>query len=194
MRVFQALGKELTKCPACNYGEILADKRTKIFRCKNPDCQRVTCRSCQAEAHIPLTCEENHSNDNAKRRRIIEEKMTESFLRTCPKCKSKFYKNEGCNKMTCKCGMTMCYLCKEPNIGYSHFGTVTGCALHTLNDNTNESNRQTGAILAAKELGMAKELHLDRDAVEEDEEDEIQLPILLDDDDDEPDMDWCRIV
>jgi hypothetical protein len=30
----------------------------------------------------------------------------------CPSCSAKFFKTEGCNKMTCSCGTTICYICR----------------------------------------------------------------------------------
>ena len=45
-----------------------------------------------------------------------EEKMAMAKIRTCHRCKAQFMKEEGCNKMTCKCGATMCYVCRKPNV------------------------------------------------------------------------------
>lgn len=42
--------------------------------------------------------------------------MTEATVRNCPKCKAKIVKEEGCNKITCRCGGTICYICREPNV------------------------------------------------------------------------------
>jgi hypothetical protein len=33
----------------------------------------------------------------------------------------KFFKEEGCNKMTCSCGAQMCYVCGQPVKSYKHF-------------------------------------------------------------------------
>lgn len=110
--------QDLTKCPFCDYAAICAPiEEDKEFRCRNPDCcypfhaspplvlvltlsigMEVSCRHCQQKTHIPQTCEEV---SKLSVRHKLEEAMTEALVRTCNKCKNKFIKESGCNKMTC---------------------------------------------------------------------------------------------
>ena len=46
------------------------------------------------------------------------------MIRECWKCRSKYFKVEGCKHMTCPgegCGAQMCYICKQPVVGLRHF-------------------------------------------------------------------------
>ncbi|CAF0801568.1 unnamed protein product [Adineta steineri] len=57
-----------------------------------------------------------------EKRKFIEEHVTEAMIRKCPRCTQRFYKVEGCNKMTCSsCGLFICYVCRETINGYDHF-------------------------------------------------------------------------
>ena len=54
----------------------------------------------------------------------VEMAMSEAMIRECvnPHCRKKFFKTEGCNKMKCECGQSMCYLCRKPvEDNYKHF-------------------------------------------------------------------------
>lgn len=47
--------------------------------------------------------------------------MTEARVRKCHSCGMGLVKSEGCNRMSCRCGAFMCYLCRQPISGYDHF-------------------------------------------------------------------------
>jgi TRIAD3 protein (E3 ubiquitin-protein ligase RNF216) len=69
---------------------------------------------CDEESHIPLKCSEVEKKTDTSDRVKLEEAMTKARVRQCPseKCKTRFYKIEGCNKMTCSCGIHVCYICR----------------------------------------------------------------------------------
>lgn len=52
--------------------------------------------------------------------------MTEAKIRVCHQCKARFTKLDGCNKMTCRCGARMCYICRKPNVSRTTY-TVGTC-------------------------------------------------------------------
>ncbi|KAG8278785.1 hypothetical protein J6590_011180 [Homalodisca vitripennis] len=41
----------------------------------------------------------------------IEEAMTRALIRNCPSCRSAIVKTEGCDIVTCLCGVNFCYRC-----------------------------------------------------------------------------------
>ncbi|KAF9086546.1 hypothetical protein BGX23_008793 [Mortierella sp. AD031] len=116
----------LVECPFCSYAAIVENDEDKEFRCEGPKCRKVSCRFCKALTHIPLSCEEFRKElekDNVLSvQHKVEEEMSQALIRECPKCKSRFFKTEGCNKMTCpQCHTNMCYVCKVQIKDYSHF-------------------------------------------------------------------------
>ncbi|XP_048349876.1 E3 ubiquitin-protein ligase RNF216 [Sphaerodactylus townsendi] len=120
--VAAACADELVRCPYCNFPALL-DKEVKRFSCPNPRCRKETCRKCQGlwKEHMNLTCEQLAEKDDIKYRTSIEEKMTAARIRKCHKCATGLIKSEGCNRMSCRCGAQMCYLCRAAINGYDHF-------------------------------------------------------------------------
>jgi TRIAD3 protein (E3 ubiquitin-protein ligase RNF216) len=138
----------LSECPFCDFkAECLPVKVDKEFRCENPKCRKVSCRLCQAETHIPLSCEEFRKDSKLSLRHKVEEAMSAALIRNCNKCKHPFVKDHGCNKMTCtRCGNVQCYVCSKDVKDYQHFrdshiggGTNGTCPLH---DNVEERHEQ----------------------------------------------------
>ena len=61
---------------------------------------------------------------------VVEEAMTEAFVRKCNKCNRPFVKEDGCNKMKCTCGNLQCYVCSSNVSDYSHFESRMTCPLY----------------------------------------------------------------
>ncbi|KAL5009343.1 hypothetical protein ScPMuIL_014924 [Solemya velum] len=119
----QANIPDLVSCPFCSFATIMSNPDDNLFKCLNPDCLKESCRLCQEPNHIPLRCSEVEKQGETSMRKFIELKMTEAMFRVCPKCSKRFYKEEGCSMMTCPCGQTMCYACRESGIDYDHFAS-----------------------------------------------------------------------
>ena len=84
--------------------------RAKKFACANPSCGRTSCMTCQKSWRDPHVCDEPLLLDL---RATVEAARTAAVKRTCPRCGLSFVKSSGCNKLTCVCGYSMCYLCRK---------------------------------------------------------------------------------
>uniref|UniRef100_A0A8C5Q0V2 Ring finger protein 216 n=1 Tax=Leptobrachium leishanense TaxID=445787 RepID=A0A8C5Q0V2_9ANUR len=117
-----ACADQLVRCPSCSFPALL-DKDVDRFSCPNPNCRKESCKKCQKswKEHAGLTCEQLAESDDVKYRTFIEEKMTAARVRKCHACSTGLIKSEGCNRMSCRCGAQMCYLCRTPINGYDHF-------------------------------------------------------------------------
>jgi hypothetical protein len=125
--------ENLHQCPHCDYMAEVANPDEKVFKCMNPECGKETCILCKEPSHIPLRCEEVEKQNETDFRKTIEEELSEALVRVCPKCKARFLKSDGCNKISCQCGTLLCYVCREtipPKIGYSHFCAHTRSPMH----------------------------------------------------------------
>lgn len=76
--------ENLAQCPFCDFqAEVAPVQEDREFRCQNPECGRISCRLCNLDTHIPLTCAENVKDNAINLRHAIEEAMTEAMIRTC---------------------------------------------------------------------------------------------------------------
>ena len=119
--------ENLITCHNCQFQAELAADAGVLLRC--PQCSKDTCRLCGDEGHVPLKCSEVEKKSQATQRLNVEEAMTQARVRECPKCKTRFFKVEGCNKMTCSCGFRMCYVCRADvnKEQYKHFCQTPHC-------------------------------------------------------------------
>ncbi|KAF2018741.1 hypothetical protein BU24DRAFT_104098 [Aaosphaeria arxii CBS 175.79] len=154
----------LEECPFCDFKmECLPIEVDREFRCEAPKCRKVSCRACQKETHVPMTCEEARKEEKLNLRHTIEEAKSQALIRKCNKCSNPFIKEYGCNKMTCgKCGNMQCYVCSKNVAAYDHFGGE-GCPLH---DNIEERHEED--IRKAEDEAMRKIRAENPDITEED--------------------------
>jgi hypothetical protein len=101
-------------------GHAALRKRTTRFVCRRPSCARRSCLKCLKRWHDPHVC---HEPLIVSLRTTVEAARTAAVKRTCPRCGTSFVKSSGCNKLTCVCGYSMCYLCRK-NIGNNSGGEV----------------------------------------------------------------------
>ena len=79
--------ENLASCPFCPYAAVCPPvSEDKEFRCMNPECRVVSCRSCNRETHIPKTCAEAVVDNKNLARHQIEEAMSAAMIRKCNKC------------------------------------------------------------------------------------------------------------
>ncbi|CAE7011220.1 hypothetical protein PTNB73_00642 [Pyrenophora teres f. teres] len=145
----------LSECPFCDFKmECPPVEVDKEFRCQNIKCGKTSCRLCEKESHIPLSCEESKKDGQITLRHVVEEAMSAALIRHCNKCKHPFIKEHGCNKMACThCRNMQCYVCSKNVTDYNHFGNVEAgkCPLHE-----NVEDRHEKEVKKAAGDAMAK--------------------------------------
>ncbi|KAK0701653.1 hypothetical protein B0T26DRAFT_757652 [Lasiosphaeria miniovina] len=136
-----ALGAILTHSPKWSFKDHVAahfheamrrhrrNHRGLRFVCKNQECRRASCLSCEkgwVDVHV---C---HESSLVSLRTQVEQAQSMAIKRVCPRCHTSIVKAEGCNRLTCTCGYYMCYVCRKdisdttghdpgPDVGYRHF-------------------------------------------------------------------------
>eukprot|EP00158_Paraphelidium_tribonemae_P005646 Partr_v1_DN27443_c0_g1_i7_m72071 putative Ring finger protein len=95
------------------------DTPIDLYRCQK--CHKITCTLCNEVVTEPHTCRARSEEDQL--RLAVEKAMTDALVRTCPQCQTRLMKSDGCNKIVCKCGYSICYICRQDirQEGYAHF-------------------------------------------------------------------------
>ncbi|KAI1709131.1 cutC family domain-containing protein [Ditylenchus destructor] len=113
----------LERCTNCGIAMEMEVPREvdKVFKCLS--CGHSYCRFCERDwkLHFGLSCKEAEAKDKEDARHKLEIRLNEAIIRKCPRCNLAFVKSEKCNKMICRCGLTMCYICRKTGIDYNHF-------------------------------------------------------------------------
>jgi len=109
-------------------------KSTSCRRCVGVDCSMIayqegdemkaTCTKCQAsfcfrcgqENHVPSKCIDVEAFLPLL---SSSELAVRKLSKPCPGCHAPIEKNDGCNHMTCKCGVHWCWLCAQKIEGYA---------------------------------------------------------------------------
>lgn len=95
----------LRTCWKCGL-KVIDESEVNPYVC--PQCNERTCKECGNKFHPGRTCQQANIDPN----RIVEYEMSEAIVKSCPKCKTQYIKDEGCNHMTCpRCKTEFCYLC-----------------------------------------------------------------------------------
>jgi len=110
-RLLKLKNEMARECPYCEYIQI-----------GNPSSPTMNCKKCQKEycfvhsnAHVGMTCkqyEKQHRREFKKNKRVAGK-----GAKICPGCNAFVSKIEGCNHMTCRCGMEFCNICGEDITG-----------------------------------------------------------------------------
>lgn len=160
----------LEECPFCDFKAICPPvEQDKEFNCQNPECEKISCRLCKENTHIPLSCKEAKAAKNELGRHAVEEAMTSALIRKCPKCAVSIIKDGGCNRVICqRCNTVICDVCKSDitkEQGYNHFNSSNSrCLLHEKDTGTNRRMKEVAqAEKAAMESILAKDAGIDRE-------------------------------
>jgi E3 ubiquitin-protein ligase RNF216 len=71
----------VVECPFCPYAAVLQDPQEKLFQCRGPGCEQLSCRICRSLCHHDMTCDGTCPNHRTLDNRTSKEPC---LLRTSP--------------------------------------------------------------------------------------------------------------
>ena len=147
---------------------VRAQHLPRRFECRSRVCGILSCLECAAVWRDPHVC---HESAAVSLRATVESARTAALKRICPRCNLAFIKDSGCNKLTCVCGYSMCYICRQGlgkgdgGEGYRHFcqhfrptgGTCKECDKCDLYKVLDDDNLVTAAGMNAEKEWRERE-------------------------------------
>ncbi|KAF9074591.1 hypothetical protein BDP27DRAFT_1287385 [Rhodocollybia butyracea] len=171
------------------------EKNPNMFKyCPTPDCERlyrctprdtpgdqtrVCCPSCMSgicsrchEDHEGLTCDERQRarNDQVNNEDLNTQWAKTTGVKKCPACDVWIEKTEGCNHISCKCGVHICWSCMgtfEAHDIYDHMRErhggigINDGVIHNVDYVAQARELEMWNTLAARRLERAPYQHLD---------------------------------
>lgn len=144
-RNFTIYNSDMKICPNlnCNYCIKCDIKAAKEIKCL---CGYNFCFKCYKETHRPCSCELLSQWEIRSKSDTDNDKWIKANTKTCPHCKQKIEKSQGCNYMLCHkkaggCGLAFCYVCEQDWAKHSqdHFN----CNMYSeqVKEKENEANQ-----------------------------------------------------
>ena len=107
---------EFYDCPNCN-SRIRSGNAMDTFQCN--ECDLEFCKKCLKHHELSQT---SCTVSELSAEQVKAETQTQAYLRKCPTCDLRVFKDQGCNHMQCPtCGTDFCYVCKEKIFPNSHY-------------------------------------------------------------------------
>ena len=129
-------------CPFCaSYGCIVDIEENIIIvhpTCKK--CNLIWCSGCRRKMHQGNCFTIVDSDTLEQLDKMIQEIITNGLSHKCPKCKTKHFREDGCNHIQCPvCKTHSCYMCGKEMSGtfvYAHYEIVgTTCKMYGESNN-----------------------------------------------------------
>lgn len=144
--------------PQYNANNIQQNHYIQNIMCENIKCGIMWCIKCRKAYHGSESCNKIYVCNKGIIKKTIDEVIDNAIIHNCPKCFTKYNKEDGCNLMTCpSCGSYSCYVCNmliRPINGqkYWHFkssalnNNQNTCTLYNTNINGNDNDIKKGNL------------------------------------------------
>ncbi|CAI9267632.1 unnamed protein product [Lactuca saligna] len=115
------LGSEKFYCPFKDCSVMLVDDGGEsVTSSECPNCHRLFCAQCKVAWHSEMDCNEFQSLNEDERNPediMLMQLAKSKEWRRCPSCNIIVEKQDGCHRISCRCGNHFCYGCGKIHVG-----------------------------------------------------------------------------